>query len=367
MDLVNLSALPADEISHHASQISADEIKKEAAALSPDQILALVGVLSPAYDKEWRPKLSALIESLKDYKALETVGKGLIFEQALELLNQFQKLLRNENWKFSPLIVGMSHGVFTEMLIAAKPEEMQTLKEEVITEPVQHQMTLLTHEVTKQIPAFSQELENLEKSIRSINARDMSHREMLTYSNAIQQGAEFYEETLNKINKLLALAWNTNRSDLIEKLSHAKEMSLRILNNYVGHPRTLSCPPTGLFDLLDGHLNLVYGNPEDPLDIEAVDDDEPALEALSKFSIWYLHDYWNIGLLPHIVDPQLFEPVAGEQTFQERQNLKEKLMVRVKKNLNKIGLKNAKDLKQAGIFSKHSLQEYISRHAYLLK
>lgn len=358
MDIANL---PADEIAQHIPDVSSQELKEQASLLSLDQIYATLSALNSENDKNWVSKFEGFIDGLNEYKSLEVAGKRISLEQALELLN-----FKGERWKLSPLFVGIPHSVFTDLIVNASSDQMESLKEEAITEPIQHQMSVLTHEILKQIPAYTRELETLEKSIQMIDPEEIGHREMLTFSNAIHQGREFFDETISKINKLLVLAWNTNRTDLIEKLSHAKELSLKIQESYVGNPSTASHPPTGLFAKLEERLSLVYGNPNDPKDIEAVDDDEPVIEALVKFSVWYLHDYWNMGLLPQVSDPQGLNP-SGELSPKERQALHESLLNQVKENLNRIGLNRAVDLKKAGIFSKQSLQEYIAKNAFRLK
>jgi len=100
---------------------------------------------------------------------------------------------------------------------------------------------------------------------------------------------------LATLNKALQLAWNSNRVDLIEKLSTAKETCQKFVISIIGHPRHAVNPPTGLYARLEARLNAVFGNPSDPNDIEAAGNDEPAMEALVKFSIWYLKDYWDLG------------------------------------------------------------------------
>src|SRR5262249_20909592 len=98
-----------------------------------------------------------------------------------------------------------------------------------------------------------------------------------------------------------------------------------------------------------------YGAPNDA---SSVNDDEPALEALVKLSLWYPQDYWQVGLLPQVTDPQLFER-EGEISPEQRQALLERLLEMARANLEKVGLHTAKDLKLAGICSQATLQEYL--------
>lgn len=362
MGTINLQTLTPEELARILPTLSSEKLQENAPRFSHDMILMAVSILNSDHEREWKSRLGAFIRGLTDYKALEYAGKGLDRKQALEILHQFSTDLKEEVNKLSPLLVGMQHGVFTDLLLEASPQEMQLLRQEAVSEPVQHQLTVLTHEIVRQIPAFGQELENLHKTIQGLQVNELSHRDLLALTDALHQAAEFFAEINAKCDRILALAWNTSRVDLIDKLSHAKELSARYLQQVVGHPRLNQIPATGLHALLEKQLNSVYGNPDDPKDIEAVDEDEPALEALVKFSIWYVTDYWNIGLLPHVKDPQLLSPVPGELSPKKRQALHTKLLETARNNLEKMGLVTAKDLKTAGIYSKATLQEYIALH-----
>lgn len=236
----------------------------------------------------------------------------------------------------------------------------------MITEPVQHHLTVLTHEIVHQIPEYATKIDDLEQEIANLNPAEMGHSDLKNIVHRIEEGAKFYEKTINKINKVLTLAWNTNRTDLIEKLSVAKEISQKLIGSLVGSRRTISSEPTGLFAKLEDHLNRVYGILYDQQDIEALEDDEPAIEALVKFSIWYLRDYWEIGLLPKITDPADLELEASHFPHDHKMEFRENIYNEVINNLSKLGLNYVKDLKEARIYSKATLIDYIARNAHLI-
>lgn len=296
------------------------------------------------------------ISPLTDYRALESFGKELSLPKALELLTLFQKELQEQRWKLPPILVGLPHPIFSHLLLKATGGQLETLKKEAVTEPVQHQMTVAAHEIARQIDAFTLEVEQLERQIETLDVEHLTHKEILAFHNALQQAADFYEEVLRKVNALLNLAWNSTRTDLIEKLSHSKELSHRLRLQYIGSPRNIQSKASGLYAALDQKLHSAYGS---PTDAAAVNDDEPALEALVKLSLWYPQDYWQIGLLPQITDPLFFERET-EIPQEQRQALLEKLLEMARFNLGQIGLNTAKDLKAAGICSQATLQEFIA-------
>src|SRR5262249_54111258 len=110
-----------------------------------------------------------------------------------------------------------------------------------------------------------------------------------------------YESLLLLINKVLSLAWNAKRLDLIDKMSHAKEQCQKALSHSIGQPKTAFNEAAGLFARIDLALERFYDNPDNA--VENAEDDEPALEGLARFSLWYLKDYFELGLLPHIAEP----------------------------------------------------------------
>lgn len=134
----------------------------------------------------------------------------------------------------------------------------------------------------------------------------------------------------------------------------------------VGIPRCNGAQATGLFALLEQKLNAVYGNPLDPNDIEALDNSDPAIDALVKFSVWYLRDYWEIGLLPMVKNERDLDLSSRRYSERNRAEHREKLFVMVQENLERLGLDKVKDLKKARIYSRETLQDFIRARQNLL-
>ena len=96
-------------------------------------------------------------------------------------------------------------------------------------------------------------------------------------------------------------------------------------------------------------------------------DDEPAVEGLVKFSVWYLKDYWELGLLPGVEKQADLDIDMEKHTEAERAEYREKLFTLARDTLDQVGLSTVGDLKNAFIFSKQTLQEYINQKKITLK
>jgi hypothetical protein len=350
-----------EEISNWILQTPSNDIKEGISSLSPQQLSIAVAALDNPLEQNLREKLAIIVEAATDNRDLEAIGRALSLRQALHILDKSAQTDQNGHWKLSPIIVGMPHGVFTQMLIVATPIQLKALKQEAITEAIQHHLTVLTHEIIHQVPEISASLDDLEQEIAQLDVAEMGYPEVKSIIHRIEQYAQQYEEMITKINNGLALAWNTNRTDLIDKLSQAKEISKKFIESIMGSKKTAS-NSTGLFLKLEKRLNEVFGNSEDVRQIEAFNDDEPAIEALVKFSIWYLKDYWELGLLPEISTEEALDLDFTRFSNQQRMDYREKLYQQVIENLAKIGLQTVRDLKLAKIFSRKILEEYIHSH-----
>ncbi len=343
-----------------------DDLEFIVPKMTLDQIRSFLAKLTPQYDPQWRHRLHVLLKGINEYSKLEAVGKILSAQQIQEIFDYAHQTAQNENWKLSPLLVGISHYAFMQFLRSASSIQMQYLKQEVFSEPLQHHLSVLTHQLLNEIPRDDELLIKLEKTIEQLDASTLNHQDLSIISGNLDQLRENFEQSIHIINKILALTWIANRADLIEKLSTAKESCQKQLDKVLGLPTGYDRPSVGLYAKLEKHLQGVFGNPYDPADIEAAIDDEPSLEALTKFSLWYLRDYWEVGLLPSIVDPEVLDRIAEQPIRDEDTDLRIVLLAQVRDNLVKLGLSTVKDLKKAGIFSKQLLIEHIARYRHLL-
>jgi hypothetical protein len=337
------------------------ELQSVADGLSIEQLTAVLLALKESKGTQGFERLRALIHGIDDKKKLETIGKNLELAQVISLLGAIKEVENGLQIKLSPILVGMPHHIFSSLLATASPDHCEILKQECNSESLLYHLTIISHELENLSLTYADILESLNNEIASLSPRELSRVELSALNKKITTLSDSYEELLIKINKLLLITWNTSRADLLEKLSSLKESITKILLIRIGKPRTPFGTPTGLFQELEKSLNAIFGNPNDPQDIEALRDDEPAIEALVKFSIWYLQDYWELGLLPNIKKAEDLDLNPQEHSLEDRQEHQKKLFEEVEMNLSSVGLKTVRDLKRQGICSRKTLREFIQK------
>jgi hypothetical protein len=311
-------------------------------------------------------QLQLLVHKLNETSDLEAIGKQLSLNQFLDLLIHLQKE-PTLTTKLSPLLVGLSPYVFFQALLLMPFESVEVLKREGVLEPLQHQLNLFIHESELVNRQASEQIHTLTKEIQESQIKEWNHQDLETMQLKIEQLKMHYEELIHAINKALALTWNTTRIDLLDKLNHLKEFSLSQLQN-IGSPRLQTETPSGLFAFLEQLLYNTYGSVNDSQeDIEVLDDEDSAIEGLVKFSIWYLQDYWKLGLLPKIKHVKELELDPIRYNERERIQHRQQLFNQVQQNLTELGIGKVADLKKAEIFSKKMLVEYITKYHHRLR
>jgi len=359
---LNLRVMNSDQFLQHIKSMALNDIKTHASELSDEQLTLLVGHIHTAKEKCWKKILVALIAGIENRTELEKIGKLLSPSQFFEILEKRKEVETNSQRKISPLIVGMPHETFRSILDTITPHELALLQQEGYAEPIQHQLTLFTHDITFQLELFLEKLRSLEDAIDSLDPSSLSHHDIDTLQNNISLTGKEATENIHRINNALAIGWNTNREDLIDALSFQKESWQKYDTYVIGSPQSGSQDPTGLYARLYAHLNIIFTNPANPKDINGLKDEEPAIEALVKFSIWYLQDYWDLGLLPQVKALDQLDLDPDKHSNRERVDYRASLFTQAQKNLEKLGLKNVSDLKKHQIFSREILQEYIQKN-----
>lgn len=317
-----------------------------------EDLTAWVTSIDENHDPEWHNRIVDLFHQIIDRTHLETLGKAVTAQQTLAIIRSCYRTNVIEQSKLPPFLAGLQESVFRQVLNDAKNTEMSVLKRESLTEQIQHHLTLFIAEMGNTIRDYTVSITVLEKEIDLLSVDELNKDEVLALFERIDAVSTQFNQALEQTNQALALSWNTMRLDLIEKLNAIKDVFHKFSALVIGQPRTAELAPRGLYAKLEEKLFLVYGNPNNALEI--VHDDEPAFNALSKLSIWYVQDYWDIGLLPGIKNPQL---LPEKDLSKNRENL----IQEAKNNLDKTGLKTVRDLKEALIFSKTTLKDFISK------
>lgn len=294
-----------------------------------------------------------------DYKEIEALARSLTQAQFLELLDLCVELEGGMRQRLNPLIVGVPHPVLMESLKKLTLPQLQVLRRVADDEPLQYHLTLAIHELSSSATASAEAVEQISREILSYDVTHIVPAELEALKKRICAGSDFFKSALARVDILLSLAWNSNREDLISKLTTMKENWLRYMNSEIGEPVCKTQAASGIYALFDRHFGTIYAGPTENQPLSGLQDDDPAFEALAALGIWYVEDYWELGLLPGIshnqdlrLDSQHYDEIA-------RREFREHLTQTARENLEHLELKTVSDLKRKGIYSRRLLLQYI--------
>jgi len=386
---------------------------RECSKLLPEQLIDIASLATPEEDVEaWKKKLHLILVSFPPHLSLESLGRALTVVQVLEIL-QFLATPANHlmsRQQLSSLFVGLSPLVFREVVSQATDQQLYFFKEEAVTEVVQHHLSLIVHELNEELKALGDEIQASESQIDTVVLEDLNSEEIADLYLKMDRLSEKANELLHLTNHSLVIAWNSSRVDLIQELGRIKELCQRCLLDHIGQVSEQEIASAGLRQRLENKVNALFSDRDAHGHVTFMKETTPALEALVKFSVWYVQDYAEIGLYHPLVKNshvdsarqsqieasrsergspsrigkgdeedrfgtaaasqhgsfQLEDGILPELDFDPAQtdakNLKrrEELLVIAEENLNYLGLHTLRDLKAAKIYSKQSLIEYIS-------
>jgi len=302
---------------------------------------------------QWKIEFKKQIEQITDPHQLELVGVALTPEQFICVLDFLNDKHTAYNEKLIPILAGLSHEVFFQALPNLQPAAITVLQHESITIPIQLHLTALTLEKFKMLDQLAALVLTLEALIEAINLENIGFTDIQEIEEKIDFLSLAVDTELNSLNKALSLAWNSDRIDLIEKLSLLKETIQKYSTFSIGNKKQQgegsAIHAAGLYARLDNKLNCIY---------EGIHENIPAIEALAKLSIWYIQDYYEVGLLPEIESEKFLGLDSATHSEKERVEYREDLIGKVKNRLKAYGLLTIEDLKNAKIYSKKALKEY---------
>ncbi len=368
MHTSDFSLLSAQDIANLIQQITPHALESLVTQIPSDQLASVLTRLTPEHDFLWREKLAIFFHSLDEYSKLEQLGRVLNLQQ-LQEISDYITTDTSLQWKLSPLLVGIPYALFETFFYQASTSQLETLHHNIMTEAVQHHLTLLTHDTLYVIKQYRTHYLEMKSKIEDLDSLNLDRQELALFFSKLHDLSCLIEQRGEKISKILNLAWKADRGDLIDQLSLAKEFLQKLSEEEVGHSKLLNTSlqnsyegsNKGLYNLLEKKLEAVFGNPLDLKNIEALKDDESVLEALVRFSIWYLEDYKELGLLPSTSTSVSYDASLPFLDLRESSH-QATLFMQVRQNLSKLGLTTVKDLKTANIFSKKMLQDYINEH-----
>ncbi|MFI5344561.1 MAG: hypothetical protein ACHQUC_10110, partial [Chlamydiales bacterium] len=312
-------------------------------------------------------RLVAIIQDTEEPMRLEAVGKGFSLQQFLIILSSIAQHALPIG-KLSPLLVGLAPAIFQQALHQLNFEQLSVLKQESLTEPLQHQLTLFIHALERVCQVQESVILQIGQKVSELGqTEDLTHSTINQIENRIDTLKKFGDEILQAIDQAQAITWNTNRLDLIANLNQLKERFHHQVLHQIGSKSSEDYLATGLFANLEKFLFGAFGLSQGSKQAnDALKDEDAAIEGLAKFSIWYLPDYWEVGLLPTIPNPEKLELDPSMHSEKERFDHRQLLFSLVQQNLDKLSLTTVGDLKKFKIFSKRMLKDFIVQNQNLL-
>lgn len=295
----------------------------------------------------------------QNYKEIEALAHSLSLSEFCDLLELCVDLQEGVRERLNPLLVGISHHIFSESLNFLKTPQLHILRRVADDEPLQYHVTLVIHALSEKAAASAEAMDQLAREILAYDLKNVAQADLESFKIRIQAGIHFFHTALDKLDLLLSLAWNSNREELISKLTSLKENWLRYLRLELGEPTQGSTPSSGIYALFDEHFGAIYGAAGEDQALSLLIDEDPAFEALAALGIWYVEDYWEIGLLPGIQHAHELRLLPEESDEGARREYRERLSHTARANLEHLGLKTVLDLKQKQLYSRRMLMRYI--------
>lgn len=299
--------------------------------------------------------LKEMLQSTQDANELERIGNNITKEDIPAFCGLLQEGV--DLFKVSAVLVGMPSASFATLLLESGGLQTQKLRCFGETESLQHHLTMLSHDLQKQVSEVEEEIMQCGREIAALDTETLGRQEL----SAIEKGIEKYADRVLRIKKTvegaLLVVWSTSRPDLVESFSRLKEYTENLYIHLIGTAGAKHPVATTLYGLLEKRLFAIFGNGDNA---EELNDEEPVAEALAKFSIWHVEDFKELGLVSTEAKEELKAPQSPEGKLNaEISHLKE-----AEKYLKKLGIEKIRDLKDARIFSRRTLKEYIQERCF---
>lgn len=283
-----------------------------------------------------------ILDHLRDRKEIEAFSKNLTAQDLLYILQKQKANAADGVDKLAILLNGISPETFSLMFSMISKEELELLKAPKLIEPIQLQLTFLSHSLECKLNNLIDEIVETEREWDKLDFNQCSTADLMEMVSTIKKHAENFNQIHPLLEKALKLAWNTNRKDLIKSLSHTKERLDHIYITAIGYPESDRAKATGLYDHINSGIKRVYHDGR----LEVLQDKDPSLEGIILLGVISLKDFREMGLL------------SKTESF-KLQGIEESLLDQIQKILESIGLHTIADLKKKWICSKSTLKEYV--------
>ena len=302
-------------------------------------------------------KMIALFEFIDASEQLEALGKNLSVQQFLHLLDF---LVAHDSYQntLSTLLIGLRSEIFCKALNFFQSGHLALFKEEGKLEPLHYHLTQFVHEGESLYQHIDRQIERFEESLQTIGGEELTVERLENLVSQISPFRNKLLDCLERISVALSIAWNTDRIDLIEKLSGINEALQRLLVLFIGHPASDNLPSTGLYLRIEQILSTIFDS--------SLKDEDASIEGLTRLSVWHLKDYWELGLFPHIHQLEELDLDAAQPEGKQREVRHQHLFSHVQQQLERLKIGTVGDLKREHLFSKPLLKAYIDRNRNLL-
>lgn len=299
------------------------------------------------------------LQNFQDGHHLELFAKSFLKEELFNLLPLFLNHPQLFEDKLNPILAGLNKDNFYFLIQNANEKEIEFLKKESKGIPLQYHLRILAEDQIHQIELIDANVLSLEMIIDHIDLEKMGLNDTKELFQKIDQLSNSIKQQIEVLKKALNLAWNSDREDLIENLSHLKETVEKYDLLIIGHPSDPKTKKqsTGLYKKLERHLSEIYGDLNHLQEVRAID-------ALGKLSIWQPSDYFEIGLLENLKNKEALDLDKNKYSEIERAEYKEKLTLEAEEKLKSLNIQTLNDLKKHLIYSKKGLKELLGHHSF---
>lgn len=346
-----------DEWALFVSQSPLENFKTSFAGFSYEEIAESFVILQTQPSTDAKNKLVSLFQFIDASKGLETLGKHLSLPRFLNLLN-FLSLNPSFHDRLPFILTGLETQIFSKALNFFQPHHLALFKDEGLLEPLQYHLTQFIHEGEGLLQHIHLEANRFENDINSTASVELSPDQLNGFIHQIDNYRNQILDFLDRASTALSIAWNTDRIDLIEKLSTINELMQHHIVAVIGHQSSDHFPSTGLYATLEKTFSKIFDS--------SLKNEDASVEGLTRLSIWHLNDYWQLGLLPHILQPEELDLDPEQFDDIKRSAHHQDLFAQVQKQLEKLKIGTVEDLKREYLFSKPLLKAYIARHGKLL-
>lgn len=341
-----------DALHAFVTSSSIEQFQQSIVYLSPFELAETLFWLQTEPSQETKEKLSRLFHTLDSPAKLENFGKALTPSFFQALLDYVSHHVSYEN-RLPFILIGLQPQVFSQALSDLKEKQLILLKHESLLEPLQYHLVQFIHEGERLQQAIEKEIQQLTLDFQTIEHSELTQDQLSSFFYAIDRLQDRLKDYLERTKQALTFVWQTDRLDLIEKLSSLQEVLHHQLIHAVG-----TQPSKGLYFLLEQQLASIFD--------ASLTNQDAALEGLTRLSIWHLKDYQEVGILPSTQQIQELH-LESYPTQTDHWTRHQHLFAFVQRQLDRLRIGTVGELKKACIFSRSLLKDYVTQHQDLLE